>query len=153
MCWECDHPEATRADYLELLRAKMIEHGWAVQFVESARRPFAYTIGLHHCGLPELLITGVHPPRALQILNTVAEHCVHHDAPAPGDGIELPDGRLLEVVEVTEPAVHLTRALDLCGPEVRALQLVWTDDQGRWPWAPDFNPGGPRQFVLGRRAT
>ncbi|PRC50865.1 DUF4262 domain-containing protein, partial [Mycobacterium sp. ITM-2017-0098] len=33
MCWLCDHPEATPADYLEVLREKAHKHGWAVQYV------------------------------------------------------------------------------------------------------------------------
>jgi hypothetical protein len=53
-------------------RSTMVDHGWAVQYVESERTPFAYTVGLHDCGLPELLVTGVSPPRAKRLLNTVA---------------------------------------------------------------------------------
>ena len=60
MCWLCDHPEATRNDYFDVLREKMRKNGWAIQYVED-RIPFAYTIGLHDCGLPELLVTGVSP--------------------------------------------------------------------------------------------
>ena len=32
--------------------------GNPVQFVEHGKRPFAFTVGLHNRGLPELLITG-----------------------------------------------------------------------------------------------
>ena len=31
MCWMCDHPGSTIADYLDLLRANMLEHGWGVR--------------------------------------------------------------------------------------------------------------------------
>ena len=51
MCWLCEHPEESTGDYLEVLRTTMRKHGWAVQFVESDRNPFAYTIGLHDWGL------------------------------------------------------------------------------------------------------
>jgi hypothetical protein len=33
-------------------------YGWAIQYVESENRPFAYTVGLTDRGLPELLMTG-----------------------------------------------------------------------------------------------
>ena len=46
MCWMCDHPASSRQDYLAELRARMLKHGWAVQYVESDRVPFAYTVGL-----------------------------------------------------------------------------------------------------------
>ena len=152
MCWQCDHPEVTREEYLDLLYDKVVEDGWMSMHIESERTPFSYTIGLHECGLPELLITGVEPPRGQLVLDAVAEYCVGAEAPAPGDVIELPDRRLLEVVEVAQPDAHMGLAVSIFGDGLRALQLVWADDAGRWPWSADFNPGGRRHPVLGRRA-
>jgi len=57
MCWTCDRPDASVQDYLDSLRTKMLKNGWAVQYIESDRTPFAYTIGLHDWGLPELLVS------------------------------------------------------------------------------------------------
>jgi hypothetical protein len=34
---------------------------------------------------------------------------------------------------------------------VRALQLVWRDDDGHSPWCPDFDGGRGSQPVLGKR--
>ncbi len=70
MCWKCDHPDATMSEWLQLLCQKVKKNGWAAQFVESDRRRYAYTIGLHQRGLPELLVTGMSPERA----NLVLEH-------------------------------------------------------------------------------
>jgi hypothetical protein len=78
MCWMCDHPGSTIDDYLDELRAKILEHGWAVQYVENDRTPYAYTIGLHDHGLPELLVTGVAPRRAQRLLNRVARTATRH---------------------------------------------------------------------------
>lgn len=151
MCWICDHPEATREDYLDLLRAKVLKRGWAVQCVEDDRRPFAYTIGLTKAGFPELLVTGLPPLKALRILNSVADYMVHEVEPAPGDTITLPGDWFAEFVKVTEPTAHLTFAEALCGPDIRALQVVWTDREGHSPWCSEFNRAGPRQPVLGVR--
>ena len=57
MCWQCDHPHATTDDYLDELVKIIKKNRWAVQYVEGEDRPFAYTIGLHELGLPELLVT------------------------------------------------------------------------------------------------
>ncbi|WP_166907092.1 DUF4262 domain-containing protein [Mycobacterium sp. DL440] len=151
MCWTCDHPEATRQDYLDLLRAKTLKRGWALQYVEDDRRPFAYTIGLTEAGLPELVVTGLPPLKAMQVLNSVADYMVHETEPAPGDTITLPDDWFAEFVEVAEPTAHLAFAVELCGPDIRALQVVWWDRQGHSPWCPEFNRAGPRQPVLGMR--
>lgn len=151
MCWICDHPEATRQDYLDHLRETTLKQGWAVQYVEDDRRPFAYTIGLSEAGLPELVITGLSPPMSVRLLNAVADYMVHKIEPAPGDTITLPDDWFAEFVEIAEPTAHLGFAVALCGPDIRALQIVWHDRLGHSPWCPEFNRGGRRQPVLGDR--
>jgi len=152
MCWQCDHPNATADDYLDELRMTMLEHGWAVQYVESDRTPFGYTVGLHDCGLPELLITGVSAGRAERLLNTVAKDMMGGTVLSPGRKIAVRSGPLVEIVEVANPDAHMEWAVAFGCPEVRALQLVWADGRGRWPWAAAFGDGRARQPVLGTRA-
>ena len=152
MCWQCDNPHGTIDDYLQILRDIVRDHGWAVQFVESEQRPFAYTIGLHDKGLPELLITGLPPKNSARLLNSIA-HQIVDDGVALRPAMHIDDQNefLLEVVEVDHPDVHLKFAAALCGPQIRAVQLVWTDDRRRWPWDRGWAHGRRRQPVLGRR--
>ena len=138
-------------DYLDELRASIGIHGWVVQSVDDDRLPFAYTIGLHDRGLPELLVTGLSADSAAQVLNDVAVAAVGGRVFEPGTHIAVGDGPLLEIVEVDHPDAHLNFAVALGGPELRALQLVWADDRGRWPWAAGWGPGQPRQPVFGVR--
>jgi hypothetical protein len=152
MCWLCDHPGATLDDYYDVLHAKIRKNGWAVQYVESDRRPFAYTIGLHDWDVPELLMTGVSPQRALRLLDMVARRFVSGDVLAPGQQISLPAGPLIEAVEVDHPDAHMGWAVAFGGPEIRALQLVWADGRGRWPWSAEFADGRATQPVLGVRS-
>ena len=51
MCWQCDNPDRTIEDHFDEVRETIRRHGWMVQYVESNRTPFAYTIGLHDWGL------------------------------------------------------------------------------------------------------
>ena len=150
MCWLCDHPDASLDDYFDVLREKMRKDGWAVQYVED-RTPFAYTIGLHDCGLPELLVTGVSPQRAKRLLNALARDAMRGRTLTPGEQIMLRSGPLIEIVEVDHPDAHMNWAVAFGGPEIRAMQLVWADGRGRWPWAPGFCDGRTRQPVLGFR--
>lgn len=152
MCWKCDHPDATVDDYLDELRRTMSEHGWAVEYVDKTRTPFAYTVGLHDCGLPELLITGVSAQRATRLLNTVAADMMGGRTLTPGQKFAVHSGPLVEIVEVDNPDAHLKWAVAFGGPDVRALQLVWADGRGRWPWAASFSDGRGRQPVLGARS-
>ena len=64
------------------MRDTMLENGWVVQYVESDRMPFAYTLGLARYGLPELLVTGVSPRRIVRMLNSVGRRAVGGDQSA-----------------------------------------------------------------------
>lgn len=151
MCWKCDHPDSTVDEWLAVIRHTVVEHGWAVQYVESDRTPYAYTVGLHERGLPELLVAGLPPQPTARILNTVAEYLVDGGQPVPGEWISIIDGPQLAVVEVEHPDAHLNVAVAFYGRKVRALQLVWADEHGHRPWCPDFRNHGVRQPVLGVR--
>jgi hypothetical protein len=129
--------------------------GFAVQGVEGNRHrsPWAYTVGLTAHGKPELLVTGLSYARSGELLNEVASHVLHAEAPQPGEVVPLHDGPVIEIVEVSEPTVHLAIAVEIFGPEIRALQLVHADDRGHWPWELGFRGGRGGQPVLGVRAS
>lgn len=153
MCWQCDNPDKTTDDYLDVLRATIRDHRWAVQFVESERRPFAYTVGLHDRGLPELLVTGLQAQTSAKLLNVIGHHMVDEGMVLlPAEHIDCGGRYLLEVVEVEHPDVHLKFAVALGGAHLRAYQLVWADDAGRWPWDRGWGHGRRRQPVLGIRS-
>ena len=149
MCWKCDHPEATMQEWMDLIYEQVQRNGRFVQFVESDRTPFAYTIGLHERGLPELLVTGMPPERANLVLDTVAEYLVRGGRPVPGERMLIGGELLLDFVQVEHPDAHLKFAFYFYGPELRALQLVWPDDHGHRPWCAQFSNGDVRQPVFG----
>jgi len=151
MCWMCEHTGSTVQDYLDVLRARMLKHGWAGQYVEDRRMPYAYSIGLTRSELPELLITGVSPPRALRMLNAAVHRALSGTALTPGSQFALGAGPLVEVVEVEQPDAHMGAAVAFFGDDLRAVQLVWADRRGRWPWTAEFCDGAGRQPVLGVR--
>ena len=132
------------------------QYGWAVQTVQGDRLhpPWAYTVGLHLHGLPELVVTGMAARPATDLLNDLAEHHVHHTGGPPVPGIEVPlrGGPLIEFVELPHPDAHLYTAVRLLGPGIRAVQIVWADDRGRWPWERGFRGRRGGQPVLGPRA-
>jgi len=155
MCWLCDHPGSTPADYLDHVRELIARHGWAVQGVQRDRAhpPWAYTTGLTELGTPELVLTGLPLSRAASLLNDAAGHLSHGAPPVPGERILLPGGPLTEIVEVAEPAAHLETAVGLYGPQIRALQIVHADRRGHWPWEAGYRGVRGGQPVLGIRAA
>jgi hypothetical protein len=155
MCWVCDHPGSTWQDYLEHLRGLLERHCWIVIGVGRGRYrpPYSYTVGLTDHGKPELVVTGLPQRRATDLLNDVAAHVMHADPPTPGEQVPLIGGPLIEIVQVTEPSAHLRVAAEFCDPRFAALQLVYADDRGHWPWDRGFRGGRGGQPVLGARAV
>lgn len=155
MCWHCDNPDKTAEDYYDEVVLPIIRRcGWMVQFVGGTRAhaPFAYTAGLTDAGLPELVVTGLAHLRSAELLNAVAGHYLHADpVPVHGDRIRLNDGPCLEVVSLPHPDAHLLVARNLYGGALRAQQLVWCDDRGRWPWERGHRASQGGQPVLGPR--
>jgi hypothetical protein len=155
MCWQCDHSGATWQDYLEHLRELLEQHCWIVQGVQRERRrpPYAYTVGLAGHGRPELVVTGMPYDRAVDLLNRVAGHVIDADAPRPGEALSLFGEPPIEIVRVAAPRVHLAVAAALNGPRFTALQLVYADERGHWPWDAGFRGGHGGQPVLGARTA
>jgi hypothetical protein len=156
MCWMCDDPTMTKGDALARMASLVEEYGWAIQAVVGDRvhPPWAYTVGLTLRGLPELVVTGVRAPEARDVLNEFADSAVHHDEVlSPGQVLRCPHGSEMEVVELAHPDAHLLTAVSLFpGTTLRALQLVWSDDRGHWPWDVGFRSRRGGQPVLGPRA-
>jgi Domain of unknown function (DUF4262) len=149
----CEHPEATWDDYLDQVRLMIATAGYTVQEVagDRLRCGYAYTIGLTEVAEPELLVTGSSRRRSHELLHEVAEHVLHDRAPQVGLVVPLRDGPVIQLVHVEVPDVHLRVAADLYGPGVRALQVVWQDDRGKWPWDTGHRAGKGGQPVLGTR--
>lgn len=123
------------------------EHGWAVEYVtgepEERHAPFAYTIGLTNLDHDELIIFGVRAETAGPVLNEL------------GDRIRAGGVVLSGELQTFEDWPHRLHALELPNPEelllgacryyqhpVAALQLVWDDRWGHFPWEPEYDPPG-----------
>lgn len=151
MCWMCDHPDRTEADYLrQVVQPKIELYGWTVQAIggEGPEPPFAYTVGLTALGFAELVVTGLPATASARLLNHWARYVVEKDVLLPGETAAAGETRV-EVVVVGSPHDHLLLASSMYGPSLRALQLVWFDRRGHSPWCPAFQGTQP---LLGKRA-
>lgn len=152
MCWSCENPKATYEDFLDELRRRIACHGWEVMTVahREPHRLIAYTAGLAARGLPELVVTGLPNEPACQLLHGFAELSVGGAPLAPGGVARCPAGTV-RLVALPHPDVHLPVAASLAGPSLSALQLVWPDPQGHFPWEQAYQGGRGGQPVLGPR--
>lgn len=129
--------------YLSHITELIEEHGWAVQGVggDECQPGFAYTVGLSLYGSPELILFGAPFGAATRVLDDLGARIrdgaryVHgqvlDDVIAPAPVI------LLDVADTTE---HLLIAQKVAGAippgrqGVRAWQVVYPDNELRWPW-------------------
>lgn len=126
--------------------------GWMIHYVGGAfcdrpgcepapsdEPPFAYTTGLFGMGHPELLIVAVDSDTASLVLNGLGDRVKQGDTIMPGFITACAgwDRRILPE-EVPNPgAVLLWSNLFYRRPaqhSVPALQLTYTDTEGRFPW-------------------
>jgi hypothetical protein len=152
MCWKCDNPQASDEDFLDEVRRLIELHGWEIIAVPGAGglAPFAYTVGLAARGVPELVVTCLPADASAALLNEVAPRALRIE-PEPGELLLLDSGAMLEAVALPVPGAHLLVAASLVGPSLEALQLVWPDDRGRYPWERGHRGGRGGQPVLGPR--
>jgi hypothetical protein len=128
------------------LRETIRRYGWAVQAVygEGEAPPFAYTVGLTGFGHPELLVFGMSQLSACGVLNDLGERVRGGQRLQAGMTLGFDNWphrvRLLTVADSSPILFAANRAYQLPGsPPVPALQAVWDDKGGRFPWDPGYS--------------
>jgi len=133
-------------------------YGWAVTAVfptdDNPVAPFAYTIGLTAHGYPELIIAGLDAGISQTLLNDLAKR-VFDGAERFTSGQRISDLLVgYEAVIVEGPAteaLHPGTAFARYGKhKVRLQQVVWPDQQGRFPWQAGYAFDPQVQPTLGR---
>lgn len=154
MCVRCEGRtlEEVRQHYLELIEV----HGWAVCGVEGGTEPpFAYTVGLTRFhGHPELLVSGLELTDATGLLNEVGE-TVREGVRLQAGGVMTWDDHdhRLVLLRVRDPdrLVYAQEIYRTAAGPVPALQVVWSDHDGRLPWDAGWSGGRRRQVLYGGR--
>lgn len=153
-------PEADVDSYDLRVAEIMEEHGWLIQGVaprvDAAREDgdvFSYTVGLMKWHHPEFIIFGLPPVAAAAILNALGREVRNGRVYETGRHDEILVGYPAELVEVTDSTEHLTMANRVFADRrpVPALQIVWPDRHGRFPWEDDYSVSPSAQPVLGPR--
>lgn len=140
------------------IRDCIADPGWSVQLVSagdtSAQPAFAYTIGLfHNFKHAELIVLGLRTELMHSMLNTVAQRVKGGQIFAVGDRLnEVIGGFEVTLREVLHPAsfkAHVGYALWFYGSgSFPLLQLVWPDQQARFPGQPGTSEAFNRQEPL-----
>ena len=126
------------------LRERIGRKQWTVlQVLPDKSGPvFYYTVGLTARGLPELLLFGLDARTGEKALENIATMLVR--------GMPHADGTLLHDVLCDVPVTlrdllplktrtHLRYAEEFFPDGVRAMQVIWPDMAGHFPWQQDFD--------------
>lgn len=121
-------------------RAIASRYGFAVLPSIDATGPKAYTVGLTEQSVPELVVFGLLRAVAGNVINAVATALRTPEGLPSGEPVSgvLADGVPLMLLPVTDSSVELPEAnrfYRLSDP-VAALQIVFPDERGVWPWEP-----------------
>lgn len=139
--------------------ADIDEHGVHIVHVpEDAHGPgHSFTIGMPYSfDHPELIVFGMPPEIAQDLLNAVADEAADGTRfAADGQHDDLLQGYPVKFFDVPKGWYRQFLATALWaheGDDFACLQLVWPDKQGRWPWHDDVRDGfAQMQPVLSRR--
>ena len=137
MCAMCDGQ--TAGDFMAGVIQDIDRVGWAAIAVEDERgkHKYTYTVGLtRYHAHPELIVSGGASDAAHHLLDTMAEAVRNGRRLTAGEVLGACEaGRQSLVLPVTDPS-RLVLAQRVYGSflPVSALQVVWSDEGGRWPW-------------------
>ncbi|MEU4818254.1 DUF4262 domain-containing protein [Micromonospora aurantiaca] len=134
--------------------------GWAVTYVlptddgTVTTAPFAYTVGLTAHGYPELITAGLPPEVAHGLLNDLARR-VYDTAERFTHGQRLSDviAGYDAIIIDGPPTDELLPGLAISRygrDRVRLQQMVWPDQQGRFPWDNGYRFDPRTQPLIGR---
>ena len=127
-------------------------HGWGIRHVlpdtASAQAAFSYTVGLTHRGWSELIITGLPTTVADVFIRNAVDAQTEQGAFRPGDRTdELTESG--DVVFIAADEVSgMTATTEIVGA-FSALQLVWPDSAGHFPWQAGYRNSRASQPLLG----
>jgi hypothetical protein len=141
MCVHCEGRSV--AEVLAAYRQCIRVRGWALVSVAPAggRTGFCYTIGMtRHHDHPELLASGLPTREARALLDDLVERVRGGQRLRAGE-VLTPDGEYrLQLLRVADPGQLDHAQAVYAGPRtpVQALQVVWSDEAGHWPWQPGW---------------
>ncbi len=140
-----------------LVRRHIADHGLHVTHVLADRvQPgWTYTVGLWggH-GHPEIVTSGLPPRTAHGILNTIRRRVAAGERFDHGvvDPRRLTNGRLAFLALRDTRGEHLLDAsAHYGGKRFEAVQMVWPDPNGLFPWEQGHSPFPPQELLYDRR--
>lgn len=134
------------------IKKKIARHGWAVTAVAGSGHEhpdFAYTTGLTERSLPELIVYGLPLHLSGSLLNDMASQMVAGFGLTSGIMIHSASGEEPDIVVIQVVTTSDMVVTDALYTNFTALQLVWPDLDGHFPWDPQYSICEHQQPLMG----
>ncbi len=125
----------------EKLEALVRSRGWAVVTV-SGSPGFSYSVGLAERELPEIIVFGVGTEQGPKIVGDYARSVIERGPMAINSALEgVIDGFRAVLRRLTSPEAeqYLKAAWVRSAGAMTAMQMVWPDPKGNFPWEGGFD--------------
>jgi hypothetical protein len=144
------------------IRERIAKHGWTHIGVFNTEEtpadefgpPFTYSVGLTERGMPEIVILGLPPKMAMGLINDTVHMWTEEGVSAfnvPVQGILKGMPVMYLEVEPEKESWYFSATRRFYGDRVKPVQMIWPDEDGRFPWQEGFNPKFlPHQPLLGK---
>jgi hypothetical protein len=133
----------SQESFFDRIARTVDEYGMFVQAVTvSIDRPaWAYTIGRVQRGLPELIVMGLLPKRAHELLTDLDRNWDAALAGEMDDRVQLLplSQRAMRNADWVAGSIRFAADEGLID-RLTVMQAVWPDPEGRFPWQPSFTP-------------
>ncbi|GJD90632.1 hypothetical protein BHAOGJBA_4174 [Methylobacterium hispanicum] len=109
---------------------------------EEAGVRWAHTIGLLDRGMPELLVSGLDRDTGLAVLRKATQDLIDRSGAVDGDVSDRIADRsvMFRSLPLERAGRFAMEAANRDPAQFHALQVVWPDGDGRFPWAPGCDP-------------
>lgn len=142
--YDCECCSNGRDAVLVSLERMIREHGIAIvatrTITADGALDMSYTVGLADAGLPEIIAFALPQHTAAIALNNAARRLKAGTLPLDVPLAEI--GNLPTVFKAVPAAIaanYIFVANDRAGKELEAIQLVWPDPEGKFPWDSGFD--------------
>jgi hypothetical protein len=120
------------------------QYGFTVMYIfptsEDSSPSFSYTVGLGEKGLPELIVFGLPQQAAHAVLNDAAQMLIEGNLPLKEPVSKLANLPVFfENVTAEKAEPYITLANKRAGVDQPAIQMIWPDRMGKFPWEADFD--------------
>lgn len=109
---------------------------------EDAGARWAHTIGLIDRGMPELLVSGLDRDTGVAVLRKAAQEVLDRSGAVDGEMSDRIADRsvMFRSLPLERAGRYAMEAANRAPSQFHALQVVWPDGEGRFPWAPGCDP-------------